>query len=234
MHNALVVIAFACAQDVAPQVIRPGGGFSGRVVAVDEDSIRIQGIEAEFRGVTSYTTERGCVTCFGKPVTLVTPTRTVAGARVVGTREGYTVIGLTGAQVIIRESDQPARSFTFSQELAAGGAPEGLWAADSYRVRDVKVGDRIAIRYLAGDKEVCTQIRIVERPGGRVPASPGDAGDAQGIKYHERQNAENDWQYEGIPIPDRFLSPRELEARRAKLAPPPRAIELRRIPLAQP
>ena len=234
MLYAISVIALSCAQAPPPQVIRPGGGFSGRVITVNQGEIQIQGIEAEFRGVVNCVTGRGCITYFGKPVTLITPAKTVTGARVIGNREGYTVISPTGAEVAIRECDQPARTFVFSAQLAAGGYPKGLSPADSYRVQDVKVGDGIAIRYdWLADKQVCTQLRIFERPGGRVPPSPNDPGDAQGIKFHERQNAVNDWADKGIPIPDRFLSPREIKARRSQQAPAP-YMPTQRIPKETP
>ena len=224
---------------IAPQKkappVRRNASFSGVVTKITPESISIQGIEVEFRDVVSYTTERGVVTYFGNPISFITPTRTIKGVRVVGTNEGYTITDAKGGVVVIRERDQTPRSFRFCKELAEGGAHKGLWPGDSYRIQDVKVGDSIYIRYdrIEGSY-TCNQLCICRRPGGLVPPSPDDPGDALGNKYHEWANAHNEWLDNGTPMPDKFLSPRDLAERRAKIAPMPREVKIPRIPDAEP
>jgi hypothetical protein len=211
--------------------------FPGIVTAVSKDSITIQGIEAEFRGAvhstTTSTTERGKITYAGN-FSFITPTKTWGGvAQAVGTKEGYTLFDdRNNVIAVIRKQDQVPRVFKLSKELAASGVRKGLLPADAYRIQDVKVGDGVDIRFDQVDGiDTCTEIRISRRPGDLVPPSPDDRGDIKGLKYHEYQNAYNEWLDNGTPIPDKFLAPWELEARRAKIAPMPHAP---RIPHAEP
>jgi hypothetical protein len=226
-----------------PPVTPPrwNNSFPGVVTAVSENSITIRGIEAEFRGAVQSeqsVTERGKVTFFnyyGKQFSFITPTKTFTGVvQVVGTREGYTITDAEGRLTVIREQDQIPRVFKLCKELATGGVRQGLTPANAYRVQDVKIGDYVGIRFDQVDGiDTCTEIRIHRRPGGLVPPSPDDRGDINGLKYHEYQNAHNEWFDHGTPIPDKFLSPWALEERRAKIAPMPREV-MPKIPHAEP
>ena len=213
--------------------------FGGTVTAVAKDSISIQGIEPQIHGAVRWDSEGVKVHAFyGNPITFSVSTNTTKRifkvTKVAGSRDGFTITDADGNVIVLRVKDQPIRTFKFTDDLAAGKVAPGLAAGDSYRPQDVKVGDVVYIRYdrIVGD-ETCKQIMITERPGGLVPPSPNDRGDVKGIKYHEWRNAQNDFDIRGIPLPDRFLSPAELEERRAKIAPLPHA-PIRRIPESQP
>lgn len=207
--------------------------LAGHVTAITDESITIRGIESELRGSVGYVTERGVVTFYGAPLTLITPTQTVEGVKMACTGDGYTITDAKGNETVIRERDQTPRTFKFSPQLAAG-KPQHLSACNNYRPVDVKVGDYVGTTFdRLGGEEICSEIRIFRRPGGLVPPVPNDPGDRRGNKYHERQNAENDWLDKGIPIPDRFLDASQLEARRAKIAPMPREAKPK-IPYAEP
>jgi hypothetical protein len=129
------------------------------------------------------------------------------------------------------------RTFNLSPALAAGRY-DRPWMYDcpdpanggaygcQYRASDVRVGDRVATHYsrVAGvdiGVDICDDISILRRPGGRVPPMPGDK-PGHPLPFHEKMNMLQDFEEKGIPLPRRFryngTPPPERE-----LAPPPRA-----------
>jgi regulation of enolase protein 1 (concanavalin A-like superfamily) len=67
--------------------------------------------------------------------------------------------------------------------------------------------------------ETCDHIKIVKRPGGRVPPLPEEAEQPFYPRYHDRVNANLDLEDFGIPYPERFGP-----GRRYSVAPPPRSL----------
>jgi hypothetical protein len=126
---------------------------------------------------------------------------------------------------------QPPRTFLAGNVFADGGYCKELHAQCSYRWSDVKVGDRVTIRFeRAGDALQCTAIQIERRPGGRVPPAQLKVPDPfhQNLpQWHEQCNAHQDLEEKGTPLPEKY---------RPKL--PPRllspAVEPTRIPPAKP
>ena len=89
-----------------------------------------------------------------------------------------------------------------------------------YRLTDVKVGDWVCIKYARVDGvDVCDHIKIVKRPGGRVPPLPPGVEERSRIPYHEWMNAYWDLEDKGIRYPEKFGA-----ARRWPIAPMPRAV----------
>jgi hypothetical protein len=215
---------------------RRNESMCGQVTAIREGSLTLVGIEAEFRGVSTYVAgpERGQTTFSGNPISLVTPTKTVKGAKIIRTNNAFTVIDDSGHAVTLYDKDQPSRTFKIAPELAKSVERKGVLPSDAYGLQDIKVGDYITIRYdRVKGTEYCTTMRIDRRPGGLVPPSPFEKIDGQLFRYHELQNAYNEWVDHGTPIPDKFLSPWELEERRSKTAPLPHAA-VPRTPQAKP
>lgn len=121
------------------------------------------------------------------------------------------------------------------------GTPTPTWTLRPefmYRLTDVKVGDIVMIRYShLGDMDICDAIKIVKRPGGRVPplseeaetrrkarlkphpAIPGFP-ETTYIPYHEEMNAHWNLEDKGIPYPAKFG-----ERRRWPVAPMPREVK---------
>ena len=121
---------------------------------------------------------------------------------------------------------EPPKRFAVSEVLAAGGIPKvprGNYSVrynTMYRLTDVKVGDSVYVIYSkANGMCTCDHIKIVKRPGGRVPPLPEGVKERSFIPYHEYQNAYWDLEDKGIPYPEHFK-----HLRRWPLAPPPRAI----------
>lgn len=141
--------------------------------------------------------------------------------------------------ITLKGLEEQPKTFILSEPLAKGEIPKhsraGLnkyfvppWAM--YRVSDVKVGDWLIIYYARlGDLDICDQISISKRPGGRVPPLPTEAenllrpeGVAKAnnpnaseellaelrkrphIEYHEWRNAHWDLVDKGIAYPEKF------------------------------
>lgn len=96
----------------------------------------------------------------------------------------------------------PAKTFVLGEDLAKGGY-SGL-DSDSYRVKDVGVGDLVDVHYdRRNGVDICKTIRIDRRPGGRVPPAPGEKPDAF-HKHHEQANAHQDWEDFRTPYPRKY------------------------------
>jgi hypothetical protein len=89
-----------------------------------------------------------------------------------------------------------------------GGNPQGEGRGTTYRLTDLKVGDIVSVEtgITREGEEYCLQILINRRPGGIIPPEPGERfPDRYGI--HIRNQAEQDWEEKGIPIPKKYLDP---------------------------
>jgi hypothetical protein len=120
-------------------------------------------------------------------------------------------------EILINE--QPLRTYEVCEALELGVFAENMIDMYTYRISDVKVGDIVQLRFLQSDYyiNVIHGICIYRRPGGKIPPAPGEK-DKQGIRYHERMQARQDWEEKSIPIPMKFLSPKD---KRERIAPAP-------------
>jgi len=113
---------------------------------------------------------------------------------------------------------QPQKKFRLSKALAAGKPPgkagDGYgelnpWSppgAANYPVSSVKKGDSLIIEWSRVDwVDVCDNITIYRRPGGRVPASPWRHQDSK-YAWDDVANAGQDFEEKGIPLP-KWLDP---------------------------
>jgi hypothetical protein len=92
---------------------------------------------------------------------------------------------------------QPPRTFQAGNVFADEGYCKELDAPCSYRWSDVKVGDRVTIRFeRVGNALQCTAIQIERRPGGRVPPAQLKVRDPfhkNLPQWHEQCNAHQDF-----------------------------------------
>ena len=116
---------------------------------------------------------------------------------------------VTGAQVDVKKETLPAvpaKKFLLGKELADGGYTKSATEDMTYRVVDVRVGDRVDIEYdRRNGVDICKMIRIERRPGGRGPPAPGEKADAF-RKYHEQANARQDGEENRTPYPRKYWS----------------------------
>ena len=137
--------------------------------------------------------------------------------------------------ITVQFADEKPVRFSVSETLASGGfAKEGrplppparphvVSPSDMFRLKDVKVGDRVNISYVViNGTVICDHICIGKRPGGRMPALPKEAEDLRKpeppppgfgdppphIPYHEYWDAYWDLEDKGIPYPEKFGSRR--------------------------
>ena len=133
-------------------------------------------------------------------VTAITD-RTMAIAHPGTLIQWYNAAGQKIGQEVI--PPQPPLTFEAGKVFADRGFSKALGALYSYRWSDVKVGDRVDIRFERVDgKFQCTAIAIRRRPGGRIP--PGHVPDLRDPPYHEYAQALQDREEKGIPLPDKF------------------------------
>ena len=100
----------------------------------------------------------------------------------------------------------PPKTFLLCDDLAGGGWFEDAHSSNTYRIRDVKTGDRVDIEYnRRNGVDICQQIQIRRRPGGLVPPAPGEKPN-EFLKHHERMNADQDWEEFGIPYPPKYFN----------------------------
>jgi hypothetical protein len=139
--------------------------------------------------------------------------------------------------------EEKPKKFAVSETLAAGGFPTKSRPGSTqlvpywyrYRLKDVEVGDIVYIHFARlGGVDICDQINISKRPGGRVPPLPPGAQNLRPIPelpialfpplipYHERKNAYWDLVDKGIPYPEKFGKDRRFpEAPMPRELPPP-------------
>lgn len=95
---------------------------------------------------------------------------------------------------------RPPIKLPLGKALATGERP--MPPPHSYGLKDVKVGDRVTIEIShANEIASCQAICIKRRPGGLIPPAPGDK---MKIAWHERCQAEQDFEEKGTPIPEKF------------------------------
>jgi hypothetical protein len=203
--------------EVAPPPVPLGTGcheFGGKVVEVGPAFIGVQGLNlvVSARPDTlpdgrSPCTLEGEVAVYEAAGLGGRDAPVATGVKAVTTRDRVTVTTAGGAVVSIRREDQPVRRFRASGPLAAGRPPAGQAWGHGYTLADVKVGDEVVVGFVAGGSSLaCRWVSIKLRPGGRVPADPGEPA-GPGVKYHQVQNARVDWEENGIPVPMKFLPP---------------------------
>ena len=127
--------------------------------------------------------------------------------------------------VVEQNRDGKTIEFSVSATLAKGGFDMDQTPGDSYRLKDVKVGDKVSVLYSRIDGvNVCEAIGIRRRPGGLIPPSNGPSD--QKIPYHQRMQAWQDFEEKGTPLPA-YLRPLPWGR---DIAPPPREKFVRPIP----
>jgi hypothetical protein len=125
----------------------------------------------------------------------------------------------------------PPQELKLRGSLAEGQLPERTESV-SYRITDVRIGDRVVVNRSSTREGLwfCDHIMILRRPGGKVPEAPHDTDSkSRGYAWHEHCQAHQDFEEKGIPIPDKFLP-----GYKDKIAPPPHEVKAPRIPNAEP
>jgi hypothetical protein len=156
----------------------------------------------------------------------------------IGLTYSGTVTEVTKSSITIQWPGETPKTFSVSETLASGGFPkQGRLRFDGsrpsvlpsfcYRLHDVKVNDHVYITFAhLGGTDICDEICISKRPGGRVPPLPKGAEPLKSpagidlIPYHERKNAYWDLEDKGIPYPEKFGKDRRWPA-----APMPREVK---------
>lgn len=180
--------------------------YDGVVTAVDAESITLRGWDLAVAGRTGGWSDpyhREAIE-WGNPLIVHVGGRVVVCSRLHQTRDQVTLTLLDGDLLPVRHHDLPVRRFRVSRTLAGGGFDPSAPPGATYRLSDVRVGDRAGVELRRdGDEDVAHQIGIGRRPGGRVPPAPGQDPDARN-PHHERANAWQDFEERGIPLPDKY------------------------------
>lgn len=96
------------------------------------------------------------------------------------------------------------KAFLLGESLRNGKYPRIAEVSHTYRVQDVKVGDWVRINFdRCKGIDICQCICVHRRPGAKVPPAPGEAAEAR-FKYHEQANADQAWEEQGLPYPERY------------------------------
>lgn len=206
---ALLVCASICQSDVpqapAPRAIGFLGSFEGRVVSVGPEDVTLRGFALEVSGVLEEDRDDS----HRRRVSIITGIRpfvtgtcgSFAATKVVWTRGESAEITLTdGRTVWLRSADQPPRTFRFNDQLRAGGYSEDHSTGDSYRIQDLEVGDDVSLLFQRDGElpRLCEAIRIIRRPGGRIPRANAQR-ESSPYQYHHHMQAQQDWEEWGIP-----------------------------------
>lgn len=106
---------------------------------------------------------------------------------------------------IVRENgdtNRPKRISTVG--TIPGGDPNGVGQAYTHWLPDLKVGDIVFVRTHEGRNgdEWTTEVRIARRPGGKIPPLRISEPDPT---WHPSNQAEQDWEEKGTPIPSKYL-----------------------------
>lgn len=224
---SLGLSASVAASEVAPPPRRVNypPRYTGVVTAVDQKSITLQGFSFDTSGATTETKQwdkRTTVsTRTGKsivlrstigllyppkgapPVEVLHAVRLESSHRLLVGPDSFTLTTADGTVTVLHRSDQPPRTFQVTDEHRAGGfSPnETPFSGYTYRLADVRVGDRVSVRFLSTDLfNLVDGISILRRPGGKVPPAPSEPLNIS-AKHHEKMQAWQDWEDEGIPLP---------------------------------
>lgn len=119
--------------------------------------------------------------------------------------ENGTVTEVTDHSISIRpDKKQGIVCYPAHTALAAGGSMKDTNGGDSYRLRDVKVGDYVCVGAVKEENGVTYGIGIWigKRPGGRLPPCP--KWDSKYSASHaEYRNAIDDLEEFGLPLPEK-------------------------------
>lgn len=238
----LVVAVAAAAGGDPPRVPFPPpdrpqeASASGEVTAVDTESITVRGFDVGLvaDGDERYTTHQSAdrrvrvndgphVAWFGQAGLFGKETRKLRVVRSEATADTLTLYPADGGKPeVLKLADQPERKFLAVGPLAEGGYKKTETPANTYRLADVRVGDRVKVSGIRrGAGEYAETVMIRRRPGGRVPEAPGEATAPLPDwhpRWHERMNAEQDLEERGIPLPKGYHEGK----RWVQTAPPPR------------
>ena len=108
----------------------------------------------------------------------------------------------------VKLSEKPKRIST--RGTVVGGDPDGEPAQfsqrDTHMATDLKVGDRVLVRWCGDNREEwSTDIEILRRPGGKIPPLGMDQWGMRSTLVEEHQ-AYQDWEEKGTPIPAKYLN----------------------------
>jgi hypothetical protein len=143
---------------------------------------------------------------------IVAPERKRATPYEVMDYEG-TLTEIAPNSIVLEGPNQAPRRFALGPALVAGsyvtdpnaqfdkynssGEPQY-----SYRVSDTQLGDKLKIYYIqVNGVDVCDQICIHRRPGGRVPPMPGRRRSYSRYEYHNLASWRGECEAKGLPWP---------------------------------
>jgi hypothetical protein len=106
------------------------------------------------------------------------------------------------------DNSKPKRILTTGTK--PGGDPTGEGDQQTHLGSDLRVGDVVRLwTYKTQDgSEWSKEITITRRPGGQIPSQWGDPFIGSEHAFHLRDQAEQDWEEKGIPIPAKYLDQR--------------------------
>lgn len=104
------------------------------------------------------------------------------------------------------DPQKPVRLSTLGTK--PGGNPDGEGEKLTHLASDLRVGDtvNIDVNFDKDGDEWTTEIRILRCPGRKIPPMSGDPFIGTEDAFHLRDQAEQDWEEKGIPIPKRYLN----------------------------
>ena len=145
-------------------------------------------------------------------------------------RRSGTVVDVNATSFSVRFKDgNDVRVLYPTPAVLGTGRPMTPDETTTYELPDVRVGDVVDVVFVPRDgRNVCHQIVIYRRPGGKIPPYKSDLprGNLPGNinPWHARMQAYQDWEEKGIPIPDKHLPvhPAELSHPLPPVAPKPR------------
>lgn len=91
-----------------------------------------------------------------------------------------------------------------------GGDPRGSAWPTTHYVSHVQVGDRVEVDTRSDrndENQFVIRIQIRRRPGGLIPPMIAESTPATANTEHLRDQAEQDWEEKGIPIPKQYVDP---------------------------
>jgi hypothetical protein len=113
---------------------------------------------------------------------------------------------LTGELLEMKEEIESAispKKFALDKELAEGGYGKTGGDSSTYRIADVRVGDRVGIWFCRRNGvDICRCIEIGRRPDSLVPPAPGmKLDDEEEARFYEKQKAWQNWEKHRLPFP---------------------------------
>ena len=147
----------------------------------------------------------------GPPLPVAPPPREVPPKRAASRPSVYRgfVVAVDAQSITVRGAEvglpQPEviRRFMAGAALLAGEQDREYNSAADYRLKDVRVGDRVYLMLRQDVPDVCATVRIERRPGGVVPPAPWWPTDAPN-PHHEYLNAWQAFEEKGTPLPEKY------------------------------